>query len=319
MPSLKESKRRRHMRWIGWCAGAACIFAAGLLAPACGTNGVFEGSTSEPGPECKTAADCPRPPDLRCGEATCEAGKCGITLFSSAEKIAWQVLGDCKTAFCDATGNVELVEDPSDMPKTPDPCVIASCKRSEPKRVPVPEGEACLGTPGLCVTKEVSWGLVRECADCIWPDYSPCAPGQHCSVQSKCVPPSCDNNVVDGEESGEDCGGPQCTPCKLNDLCKVGPDCEEGTCHAPDCVLPRHDDFVKNAGETGVDCGCGAECSPCPDDEGCIKPESCASGVCYNEVCLAPTCFDMVQNGSEQGVDCGKGCELPCPLQTSSE
>jgi hypothetical protein len=269
----------------------------------------------EPEPECITAADCPPPPDLRCGEATCEGGKCGLTIFFPAGKIAWQVLGDCKTAFCDETGNVVLVEDPSDVPKTSDACVVDSCQGPEPKHIPVGEGEACIDTTGLCVTEEISPSLVRKCVDCISPDFSPCAPEQGC-WQNKCVPLSCTNGVKDGEESGQDCGGPHCVPCKLNQPCKVSADCEEGTCEGAACVPPRHNDWVKNDGETGIDCGCGEKCLPCPDGEGCIKPENCTSGVCYVGICLAPTCFDMVQNGSEQGVDCGGGCELPCPLQS---
>ncbi|WJJ97206.1 T9SS type A sorting domain-containing protein [Algibacter luteus] len=69
--------------------------------------------------------------------------------------------------------------------------------------------------------------------DCGGTDCDPCN-----------VPPTCDDGIMNGNETGVDCGGPDCTPC-----------------NAP----PTCDDGVMNGQETGVDCG-GPDCAPCNTD-----------------------------------------------------
>ena len=54
-----------------------------------------------------------------------------------------------------------------------------------------------------------------------------------------CGPPSCTDGIQNGNETGVDCGGPDCPAC---------PTCSDG---------------VQNGDETGVDCG-GSSCPPCP-------------------------------------------------------
>jgi hypothetical protein len=54
-----------------------------------------------------------------------------------------------------------------------------------------------------------------------------------------CGPPSCDDGIQNGDETGVDCGGPECPAC------------------------PTCDDGVQNGDELGVDCG-GENCPPCP-------------------------------------------------------
>jgi hypothetical protein len=264
---------------------------------------------------CTTAADCPPPPDLRCGLATCTDGKCGVQLLSSGVPIAWQALGDCKAAHCDASGKVIFTDDLADTPKTLNPCIADKCLGSQPMSTPVAEGEACIDTVGLCDTVETATGPVLKCVECIWPDASPCAPGEGC-IQGKCVPEACANGKKDGTETGQDCGGPSCARCKVGEFCLKGADCEQGVCKSSKCVAPTHTDGVKNGTEAGVDCGCDT-CGLCPNGEGCTKPGHCQSGVCYAGKCQVPTCFDMVLNGTELGIDCGGGCPLACPVQSS--
>ncbi len=62
-------------------------------------------------------------------------------------------------------------------------------------------------------------------------------------ASSKCgapPTPTCDDGIQNGNETGVDCGGPDCAPCP------------EPTC----------DDGIQNGNETGVDCG-GPDCAPC--------------------------------------------------------
>ena len=101
--------------------------------------------------------------------------------------------------------------------------------------------------------------------------------------------PTCSDGIQNGNETGVDCGGPDCPAC---------PTCSDGIqngnetgvdCGGPDCpACPTCSDGIQNGNETGVDCG-GPDCPACP------------------------TCSDGIQNGNETGVDCG-GPDCPaCP------
>ncbi len=109
--------------------------------------------------------------------------------------------------------------------------------------------------------------------------------------------PSCDDGIQNGDETGVDCGGPDCVPCMADPTCDDGIQNGQETgvdCGGPDCrpceVDPTCDDGIQNGQETGVDCG-GPECVPCA---------------------LTPTCDDGIQNGQETGVDCGGPECVPC-------
>jgi len=62
-------------------------------------------------------------------------------------------------------------------------------------------------------------------------------------------PPTCNDGIQNGQETGVDCGGPTCPPCEA----------------APTCT-----DGIQNGQETGVDCG-GPTCPPC-QVAGCQTP-----------------------------------------------
>ena len=111
--------------------------------------------------------------------------------------------------------------------------------------------------------------------DCGGPDCAAC--------------PTCNDGVMNGNETGIDCGGPDCAACdSCNDGIQNGN--ETGIdCGGPDCAAcPTCNDGVMNGGETGIDCG-GPDCAACD------------------------SCNDGVMNGNETGVDCG-GPDCPaCP------
>ncbi|MBX2872257.1 MAG: T9SS type A sorting domain-containing protein [Saprospiraceae bacterium] len=66
--------------------------------------------------------------------------------------------------------------------------------------------------------------------------------------------PTCSDGVQNGNETGVDCGGPDCAPCETEPTC---------------------DDGVQNGSETGVDCG-GPDCAPC-DTGSCDAPSGLSS------------------------------------------
>ncbi|WP_020538535.1 zinc-dependent metalloprotease [Lewinella cohaerens] len=75
--------------------------------------------------------------------------------------------------------------------------------------------------------------------------------------------PTCTDGIQNGNETGVDCGGPDCAAC---------PTCFDGIqngnetgvdCGGPDCAAcPTCFDGIQNGDETGVDCG-GPDCAPC--------------------------------------------------------
>ena len=149
---------------------------------------------------------------------------------------------------------------------------------------------------------------------------------------------SCFNGVVDGYETGVDCGGPDCVACDDAAKCSNSGECSGGLCVSGLCVPPTCDDGVQNQQESGVDCG-GSGCPACPtcddrvqnqDETGvdcggaiCGACASCSDGVqnqdetgidCGGAICGAcASCSDGIQNQDETGVDCGGASCLACP------
>ena len=89
--------------------------------------------------------------------------------------------------------------------------------------------------------------------------------------------PTCDDGIQNGDETGVDCGGPDCQPCDTTPTCDDGIQNGNETgvdCGGPDCqpcdTTPTCDDGIQNGDETGVDCG-GSVCEPC--DTACAENE----------------------------------------------
>jgi len=251
---------------------------------------------------CGFDADCPGPPDHRCGVGRCEEGECKLDILAW-EFIPNQYPGDCKATRCSTEGDLEVVTDLSDVPDDGNPCTYDTCEGDELQNQILPDAVACPGEAyGVC------WmGICRECA--IWLNVEECPPNLACKYQW-CVPPGCANDVPDGEETHKDCGGPDCHSCGGLVSCNVASDCTTGVCEMGMCQEPRPDDGVKNGEETGVDCGHPGG-APCQDGEGCTAAIYCTSGVCYKGLCQEPSCTDSIKNGSETGPDCGGECS-PC-------
>ncbi len=134
-------------------------------------------------------------------------------------------------------------------------------------------------------------------------------------------PPTCFDGIQNGNETGVDCGSPECFA--LGIICP-DPTCDDGIQNihieynellpdgyivvvekgidcdndpltsCPDCLIPTCFDGIKNGNEEGIDCGaaCGTPCNP------------------------VATCFDGTMNGGETGVDCGGPNCPPCPTCT---
>ncbi|NET32067.1 MAG: hypothetical protein F6K19_08695 [Cyanothece sp. SIO1E1] len=85
----------------------------------------------------------------------------------------------------------------------------------------------------------------------------------------ECSLPACDDGLFNGQETGVDCGGPDCIPC------------------------PTCDDGIQNGDEEGIDCG-GSECIPCPTCTDNIKNGDEKGVDCGGSNCISCNgCFDQ--------------------------
>ena len=142
------------------------------------------------------------------------------------------------------------------------------------------------------------------------------------------VEPTCTDGIQNGQETGVDCGGPDCPSCPTEPTCDDGIQNGQETgvdCGGPDCpscpTEPTCDDGIQNGQETGVDCG-GPDCPSCPTEPTCDDgiQNGQETGVdCGGPDCPAcpvePTCSDGIQNGNETGIDCGGPDCVPCSTE----
>ena len=241
---------------------------------------------------CVDAADCPQPPDSRCGYAACDQGQCLLVVKPGPAES--QKRGDCRQVVCDGAGDADEKEDSSDIYNDGSPCTFDSCEGGFPKNETLPDEMTC---------PEVGAGVCfgGTCVQCIDGKTDCPTQGDICD-NFYCSPPGC---------VGASCGG-MCKPCPPLKTCAIPQDCIDRVCINGKCALPTCQDGEKNGEETGVDCGAPSCGKLCADGEGCKLTGDCVSGVCWGAVCQAPSCKDGVQNGDEIGMDCGGSCQLPC-------
>ena len=229
-------------------------------------------------PTCEDEAKNGDETDVDCGGGTCDP--CGSGLICEGN-------GDCESNYCD------------NLVCMPAPTCSDNTENGDET------GEDCGGTcPNNCANGE---GCVNG-GDCV---------SGNC-VQGTCAAPAptCDDEIKNGDETGEDCGGTCPNNCANGDDCVDGGDCVSGYCsQAGVCAVQPAtcDDNTENGDETGEDCG-GSCPNNCANGEGCLTAGDCTSGYCtQGGLCaIAPaTCNDGIQNGGESAIDCGGSCG-PC-------
>lgn len=160
--------------------------------------------------------------------------------------------------------------------------------------------------------------------DCGGPTCNGCSPGASCDIdldctsrkcapgdagRGKCLAPTCGDGIVNGLETGADCGG-ACTTCADGATCHVNADCTSRHCLLGTCAASACLDGQKDGTESDLDCG-GSACPLCQRGATCRASSDCTSGVCRplggsgGKVCLLPSCSDGVKNGAESDRDCG--------------
>ncbi|MBM4320779.1 MAG: hypothetical protein FJ125_12715, partial [Deltaproteobacteria bacterium] len=209
--------------------------------------------------------------DVDCGGGTCAA--CGDSATCNAGSDC--ASGVCRSGTCQPPACNDLVRNGSE---TDVDCGGGICGRCASSR-------ACQNGQGA-----------RDCQSGV-------------CTNAVCQVPSCADGVMNGSETGPDCGGGGCARCADGLGCRNGSgpvDCVSKVCAGGICQAPACGDGVKNGSETDVDCGGGCP-AKCAVGLACAGGSDCVAGVCNGAVCQAPSCGDGVRNGAETDVDCGGG------------
>lgn len=271
-----------------------------------GASAVAAGEAGQSGtdPECALDRDCRSPSE--CLFASCTNERCELRPIVFGTRTSAQAAGDCRSNVCDGNGATITVSDPDDVPVSASSCLSSACRNAGPELVPSVARTTCAleNKSGLC---DGSGSCVECLAD------TDCAVGSVCGKHTCVVIDTCSDSQRSGDETGVDCGGPDCAPCGDHEACRIDQDCESDLCDPLlyTCLPLTCRDGVQNGDETDVDCG-GATCAGCYVAKRCNVAHDCATLVCNAGACAGNACQDGRQDGRETDVDCG-GLECaPC-------
>jgi hypothetical protein len=110
-----------------------------------------------------------------------------------------------------------------------------------------------------------------------------------------CVPASCTDSQLNGDETDVDCGG-SCPPCVDTKECQVAADCQSGVCAAGVCkpcgadgdcpAVAFCDEQASNGGSCTPDLGLGVTCT---------RAAQCQSGFCVDGACCDGACDKLCE------------------------
>jgi len=160
-------------------------------------------------------------------------------------------------------------------------------------------------------------------------DREPCTVAADCHskscVSERCVPATCTDGVLNGDEIARDCGGPTCAGCAIGMPCRTDADCLSALCDplTKKCLLSCDEGTGECDADLSVECetnlqedvehcgACGNACSDARGKPGCVNGEckiDCETG--YGD------CDDDPSNGCERDLtsdvdscgQCGRRC-----------
>ncbi len=277
-----------------------------------GTAGGGEGgattattSSGSGGSDCEADEDCPAGP---CRVPQCIGGACAESL--AAERSA--CILDGGAGLCTAGGVCVACLAPADcsVPPTAAACFAPLC---EPNGTcgadQVTAGDPCLQGGGVCSS-------LGACVECV----SDCPSGLTCDV-NVCVPASCNDSAIGGDETDIDCGGDDCAPCPNGGLCGETSISggfpgtpEDASCQSGNCVLASGPNrylcqMCTATSDCAVDAFClSGDCRPrLQDGDVCMADHQCANGACFQDggggVCCDAACGGLCE--SCRGTDTG--------------
>jgi len=135
------------------------------------------------------------------------------------------------------------------------------------------------------------------CVECV--DNAQCTAPEICdTTANECVPMQCQDGMMNGMETGQDCGGPVCGDCPNGQGCAGPGDCLSAFCDALVC-----------AACTGTGAG------------QCLGTEYCDAGVCVPKEADGTACGDPAECSSGNCATTGQGgicCNMPCGADCQS-
>jgi hypothetical protein len=305
------------------CGGSCVPCADGQT---CAVAGDCEGGICKAGlcatPNCSDGAQNGNETDVDCGGPTCAGCVLGLRCHASSDCAQGQglcLLGRCTNAYCH-DGQHDYDETGVDCggPNCPRCAVGQGCGTSDD----------CAAGQGQCIANVCSKAYCsdntqdydEQDTDCGGPNCPGCLVGQRCRASSDCGPHQglcllgrcliayCSDGHQDYDETGVDCGGPNCPACAVGQTCFAPSDCAvgQGQCIANVCSKDYCSDGVHDYDEGAIDCG-GPSCPACTGAINCNTASDCApgQGVCLLGHCMTAYCSDGHQDYDETGPDCG--------------
>ncbi|MDI1452081.1 DUF4215 domain-containing protein [Polyangium sp. 6x1] len=194
-----------------------------------------------------------------------------------------------------------------------------------------------VGTQSICMAKKAgelcAAGLCDDAGKCV-----ECLVNQHCGADGYCFEnacKSCDDGLMNGDETDVDCGGTHCNPCAEGKICLTNDDCAttfctDGVCCGSACDEPCvtciYPGFLGNC--TAIDkydedpsYGMGEACLAA-EGEACTGVTACRKALdqaCTSNIeCASLHCADPDMNGSKTCVkNIGDPCTLPADCYTN--
>jgi hypothetical protein len=242
-----------------------------------------------------------------CGGGTCPGCPVGTACVNAS---------DCNSGIC-ALGTCRTSPLCEDAERNGDETDV-DCGGSDQSCQRCPDGRACSGDND-CARGDCSQGVCISCqdgrrdgtetaVDCGGPDLGcrRCGNNQTCALNRDCqsgnctggvcVNFSCNDEQLNGNETGIDCGGTGagCARCADGVGCRQASDCASGVCTGNICISCA--DGARNGSETDVDCGgASAACARCAPGLLCRADADCSSGACEGGRCCGGSQVDCTR------------------------
>lgn len=301
--------KSQQIRWLG--AAILMPVLIGLSTASCEDTSIWDVNSMVGIKKsvCKADIDCDDKND--CTEDTCNAaGLCEYLVLPNANSCDDGNV--CTVDRCDIYGRCQNELDTSIVAPSPIPCRRLMCKNGAPEEIYALDGDIC-GTETI-----------------------PAGTG-YCH-QNLCI--SCNDGLKNGKETGQDCGGPDCSPCDDALPCNQNGDCLHGFCVEGLCCNNACDELCFSCGLPGNEGQCTPVPLNAPDDnpapapkcsfpylcdglgdckatvgEGCASAGECLSGYCYGglgicQIDAGDSCEGNAFNCYTDYCDAGGNCSF---------
>lgn len=178
-------------------------------------------------------------------------------------------------------------EQPSDCPGVESDCLTRTCEGGVCGTSLVMANTPCDDDDGVACNGQ------GACVQCFM-DSDCDQPAEKCAIaEGQCVAAGCADGLLNGDETGVDCGGSTCLPCAVDQGCDAPTDCGSGFCDTDGSGLCK-------ACASNQDCSGDAWCDPTMEGGSCVTPRvqgdvcddaaQCASGHCVDGTCCEEAC-----------------------------